>query len=113
MEFKKLPSNSKRLLDELVHSENPVELLHLRLEKASPQESEKLYAILRELTNYGYITAMQWADNMPYRLVLSNSARTYDEMLVEYERGNSQKNESLNRLLRHTCYNGHRQGRRI
>ena len=97
MEFKKLPSNSKRLLDELVHSENPVELLHLRLEKASPQESEKLYAILRELTNYGYITAMQWADNMRYRLVLSNSARTYDEMLVEYERGNSQKNNTNNK----------------
>ncbi len=85
MEFYKLPSNSKALLDEIVNSSNPTDLLCKKLESASPQEDDILRGVIRELSEHGYITVTLWADNLPYHVVVNNSARTYDEILKEYE----------------------------
>lgn len=82
--FQKLPSNSRKLLDEIISAENPVSLLCDKLKEASPQQYQELRGILRELQEKGYLE-MLWANNKPYHVTVNNSARTYEEQLAEYE----------------------------
>lgn len=84
MEFRKLPSNSKQLLDDLLQAENPSALLCGRFENLAGQSREELRGIIRELREEGYIKVF-WADNLPYEVTINNSARTYNERLAEYE----------------------------
>lgn len=90
MEFRKLPTNSKKLLDEIIQSENPVQMLCERFERASKVEDEELRGILRELRAEGFINT-KWADNKPYHITINNSARTYNEQLEEYEKMSQSK----------------------
>lgn len=83
MDFQKLPLNSRALLREIVTAEKPAELLRDMFEKASPKEDAELRGILRELKEKGYVN-IQWADDKPYRIIINNSARTYEEQLAEY-----------------------------
>ena len=83
--FKKLPSNSRALLHEIVESRNPVLMLSERFEKCSYKEDDELRSLLRELVNDRYIH-IDWADDKPYCVVINNIARTYDEREAEYER---------------------------
>lgn len=64
MMFQKAPSNSQKLLDEIISSENSVSLLRDKLKKASPQQDRELRGILRELQESGYLTIF-WANNEP------------------------------------------------
>lgn len=91
MDFKKLPSNSKLLLDEIIASENPSEMLRKRFEGVSRREDAELRGIIRELRELGYIN-VRWADNVPYYVVINNCARTYNEQLKEYETRREQPN---------------------
>lgn len=84
MEFKKLPLNSKKLLDEILDAENPTKMLYERFENISTKEDDELRGIIRELRDYGYID-VKWADNVPYLVIINNSARTYNDQLMEYE----------------------------
>ena len=84
MDFIKLPSNSEKILFELVQSDNPAQVLCDYYERASQRESDELDGILRELRSSGYVN-IKWADNLPYIVTLNNSARTYSERLAEYE----------------------------
>ena len=84
MLFNKLPSNTKRLLDEIIAAENPTQYLSDRFDVATSTEDDELRCLLRELKEGGYITIM-WAENKPYRVVINNAARTYNERLAEYE----------------------------
>ena len=84
MDFKKLPSNSEKLLLEILCAENPVQVLYSRFENATQQEDDELRGIIRELREEGYID-VKWADNVPYFVTFNNSARTYNERLAEYE----------------------------
>lgn len=84
MQFKKLPSNSRKLLNELLAADNPVELLRQKIEQSSPSEKDELYGILRELREEGYIH-VKWASNLPYIVTINNKARTYEESLAECE----------------------------
>ncbi len=84
MDYGKLPTFSEQLLTELVQSKTPEELLHTRFQQASGTEDKKLRAVLRELVSGGYLT-IQWADNEPYHVTLSNSALTYAERLAAHE----------------------------
>ena len=84
MEFKKLPSNSKKLLDEILQADNSVQMLCERFESASRKEDEELRGILKELREEGLVN-VSWASNKPYCVNISNSARTYNERLAEYE----------------------------
>lgn len=84
MDFIKLPSNAEEILFELVHSDNPVQLLCGYFEHASQHENDELREILRELRASGYLE-IKWAGNLPYIVTLNNSARTYSERLAEYE----------------------------
>lgn len=84
MEFKKLPSNSEKLLLEIVGEDNPVQLLRNLFIKASSTEDDELRGIIQELQQEGYVD-IKWANNLPYIVTLSNSARSYNEQLVEYK----------------------------
>ena len=84
MMFQKLPSNSRKLLDEIISAENPVSLLCDKLTEASPQQYQELRGILRELQKKDYLEVL-WANNKPYHVTVNNSARTYEERLAKYE----------------------------
>ena len=82
--FQKLPSNSKALLDALLTADNPTQELRVRWASAVGTELDELKGIISELRQLGYLN-VQYADNKPYRVSLTNSARTYSERLAEYE----------------------------
>lgn len=84
MSFKKLPSNSRRLLNIIVSSDNPTKLLRELLDKATAKEDEELRGILRELKEEGYISTV-WASDRPYHVTIHNKARAYEEQLVATE----------------------------
>lgn len=84
MGFQKLPSNSKSLLDALLNTDNPTQELCKRWDSAVGAEMDELKGIINELRQLGYLN-VQYADNKPYRVSLTNSARTYDDRLAEYE----------------------------
>ena len=92
MRLKKLPKNAKRLLDEIIAADNPADMLTKRFDGLTKSEDAELRSIIRELREEGFIN-VQWADNVPYFVTISNSARTYDERLQEYE---SEKRASVN-----------------
>ena len=80
-----LPSNSVQLLSELVDAENPSKYLYNKYKNANSKEQDILRGIIKELRENGFIDVI-WADNCPVRVILNNSARTYNEQLAEYER---------------------------
>ena len=84
MTFRKLHSDSRVLLNEIVSTKNPISLLCAKVKKASPKQYQKLRGMLQELQEKGYIK-IQWANNKPYHVVINNSARTYEEQLAQYE----------------------------
>ncbi len=84
MDFKRLPSNSEKLLSEIIHANNPVQVLCSRFENATQQEDDELRGIIRELNQEGYID-VKWADNVPCFVTFNNSAVTYNERLAEYD----------------------------
>ena len=84
MSFEKLPLNSKALLDTLVNSDNPTQELCKRWDCVVGTEKDELKDIISELRQLGYIN-VNYADNKPYIVTLTNSARTYNERLAEYE----------------------------
>ena len=84
MDFRKLPSKSKKLLDEILESDNPTDMLSKRFDSLSQEDVEELRDTIRELHQAGYIS-VDWAGNKPYRVITHNSARAYDEQLAEYE----------------------------
>ncbi len=74
MEFKKLPSNSKKLLDEILQADNSVQMLCERFESASRKEDEEIRGILKELREEGFVN-VSWASNKPYHIDISNSVQ--------------------------------------
>lgn len=87
MSFYELPSNSSKLLAEIVEAENPTQLLNDKFEGLNQREDSELRGIIRELCEQKYITISMWADNRPYNVVVNNSARTYKER-VEKNKNN-------------------------
>ena len=87
MEFRKLPNNSRKLLAEIVQAENPTQFLCDCFNGASKKEADELRGILHELREFGYVS-VEWADNKPYLVTLSNAGRTYEEQFAEYEAQN-------------------------
>nr|WP_302658090.1 hypothetical protein [uncultured Dysosmobacter sp.] len=87
--FHKLPSNSEKILDEIISSDNPTEMLANRFREYEEQQNfskdEELRGILDELIELGYIE-IAWGDNIPDCIRIKNSARTYPEQLEEYNR---------------------------
>ena len=84
MSFKRLPRNSKQLLDEIIAADNPADMLAKRFDGLTNSEDAELRSIIRELCEDGFIN-VQWANDVPYFVTINNSARTYNERLQEYE----------------------------
>lgn len=84
MSFKKLPQNSKHLLDEIIAADNPADMLAKRFDGSTNSEDAELRSIIHELCEAGFIK-VQWSSNVPYIVIVNNSARTYNERLQEYE----------------------------
>lgn len=89
MAFKKLTLKSKQLLDEMLAAENPSAMLSKHFDDISSKEDAELRGIIRELRELGYID-VKWADNVPYCVIINNSARTYSEQLEEHEKERNQ-----------------------
>ena len=70
MEFKKLPSNSEKVLLELVHGENPTKALYSKYNVCTTQYRQELDGIVRELLANGFIQ-IKWADDMTYSSFLT------------------------------------------
>ena len=81
MRFDKLPSNSQKFLNELINCEQPESLLKNKVMKSSPDDRNKLYAVLDELKERGFIQ-VEGSYLEPKKIVLSNLARTYEEQLI-------------------------------
>ena len=60
-------------------------MLREKFNGISHKEDELLRGILRQLREEGYIN-IKWASNVPYQVIINNSARVYDEQLAEYEK---------------------------
>ena len=84
MSFKKLPRNSKQLLDEIIAADDPADMLAKRFDGLTNSGDDEFRSIIRELCEEGFIN-VQWADGVPYFVTINNSARTYNEHLQEYE----------------------------
>lgn len=82
--FEKLPSNTKKLLDDILQSDNPSEFLREYYAEAQVKEQDIRREIIHELIEKRFID-VKWADNAPYYVTIHNSARTYEEQLNEYE----------------------------
>ena len=88
MSYCYLPSNSEKLLDELLNADNPSTYLHKKFINATPNEKEVLRGIIKELREEGFIN-VKWYDNCPGIVTLSNSARLYHERLAEHKQDNT------------------------
>lgn len=84
MSLKMLPKNSKQLLDEIIAADNPVDMLVKRFGVLTNGEAAELRSMVRELCKERLIN-VQWADNVPYFVTISNLARTYNERIQEHE----------------------------
>lgn len=93
MYFERLPNNSRQVLSEINASVNPTQMLCEKFESYTRREKEELRGILRELSDRNYVN-IQWANNKPYRVIISNSGRSYEEQLLEYENELSRRNST-------------------
>lgn len=84
MSFKRLPRNSKQLLDEIITADNPADMLAKRFDGLTKSEAAELRSIIHELCEERFVN-VQWSSNVPYIVTINNSARTYNERLQEYE----------------------------
>ena len=57
--FNKLPSNSEKLLLELVQAESASQVLQAKYEGITHKERDVLDGMVRELISFGYISARQ------------------------------------------------------
>ena len=84
MHFEKISNSSRLVLSEINACTNPTQLLCQKFESCTSKERNALKNILGELSEKKYIK-IQWADNKPYHVIITNSGRLYEEQLLEYE----------------------------
>ena len=84
MHFEKISNNSRLVLSEINDCNNPTQLLCQKLESCTGKERDALKNVLSELSEKNYIK-IQWADYIPYHVIITNSGRLYEEQLLEYE----------------------------
>lgn len=82
MNYNKLSLKSKKMLYDVLKSENPVEMLEKRFKDISLKEEMELRSIIKELRKFGYIN-VNWADDIPYYITINNAAINYKEKLQE------------------------------
>lgn len=84
--FNKLPSNSRKLLKEMLDADNPTDLLDKKFDLCNSKEEDIiLRGIIGELCDLGLIK-VSWADNIPNIVHICYLGTTYFERESEYER---------------------------
>lgn len=82
---------------ELVESKNPTETLCSKFKDLSAKEDNLLRSRIRELTTEKFIVVSLWADNLPYNVIVNESAIDYVETMNELsETENSSNNKNTN-----------------
>ncbi len=80
MEYKRLPSDSEKLLYKIVDAFNPTQMVSNLFKDAIPEAKSGLRRLVVELEQYGYIEVV-WADDAPCMVTPSNLAKKYKELL--------------------------------
>ena len=78
--YRRLPSNSEKLLRELADSDAPAHMLRMRFEKSNYDEYRELSGVLRELVSEGYIRVPVWKDDIPQFIEIDDAARAYFDL---------------------------------
>lgn len=94
MELIWLPSNSRKLLSEIVSADKPAALLREKFKNATVAEDMELRGILHELVEKGFLQ-INWGDDVPDCVIVNNAARTYEEQLAEFERLQNQSQRGI------------------
>lgn len=104
MGFEILSPNAKQLLDEILQSDNPTQFVCDKWENLSAEDSNEFKAGLKELTQNNYIR-IKWADNMPYLVFICDSAKMYNDNLIEHDKQMMQEDNNGSRILYNNSIN--------
>ena len=84
MNYDRLSDISREVLHGINNADNPVEYLNNLFDTNSEKENDKLRAALSELVQKEYVI-INWADNKPYIIRVTNSGRFYEENFSKNE----------------------------
>lgn len=84
MNYDRLSDVSREVLHGINNADNPVEYLNNLFDTNSEKENDKLRAALGELVQKEYVI-INWADNKPYIIRVTNSGRFYEENFSKNE----------------------------
>lgn len=73
MESSKMTNKTKRLLESLLQSDNPTQLLDNLYEKSTGTEMNTLHESVQALCDLGCISIPLWADNKPYHVIVNKT----------------------------------------
>lgn len=85
MDFEILSPNAKQLLNEILQSDNPTQFVCYKLENLPAKEADKFKISLKELSQKNFIS-IKWANNKPYLVFISDSARAYNDEFLKHEK---------------------------
>ena len=94
----KLSPCSEKLINTLVHSDNPTQTLNLQYDGLSAKEKEKLDLVVGNLEEEGYIKIF-WADDVPYHVSLGPQAFMYLENDSQTSATKEKETEMTNRII--------------
>ena len=82
MSLKKLPQNSKHLLDEIIETDNHTDMLAKGYVGLTNNDAAELGSIIHALNKVGFIN-VQWTDKLPNNVTINNVARADNKRLQE------------------------------
>lgn len=95
-----LDFETEELLKEIVENENGYpEILRRKLQSVKGLDSDILRAKIRLLIDEGYISKIQWADNLPYCGRIEQKGRTYFETKKKVEKLSKLINEAISKIF--------------
>ena len=78
MSFSKLTYDSEKFLSKLIKSSNPTQFLRKCYKEESKYDIVEINHIIEELIAEKYITVL-WKDDLPWCVILNDSAKIYDK----------------------------------
>lgn len=95
--FEELADNEKELLKEIIETDERNENINELIEKKLKEDKKDIIKGITGVLNSNGLVNVFWASNIPYRVSLTNSGRTYFEREEKYiKRMELQKNNTYN-----------------
>lgn len=95
-----LDFETEELLKEIIENENGYpEILRRKFQSVKGLDSEILRAKIRRLIDEGYISKIQWADNLPYSGRIEQKGRTYFETKKKVEMLSKLVKEAVSKIF--------------